>query len=127
MKRIIQFVAVMVIAVLALSPAAEGLACLTHMAGRASACPMGMGELGPDCQMARDVATGCDTDCCNHPAPPIAAAWAATTKPKGVAAVALTALVVNAPAVAAVPAVKAMEPAMEASPPRYVLNRVFRI
>ncbi|HKF49564.1 MAG TPA: hypothetical protein VKB38_19545 [Terracidiphilus sp.] len=126
MKRVSQYVAVMVIALLAGLPAVEGLACSKHMASRAAACTMGAAEMGPDCPMGRELAS-CEMECCSHSAPQVAAAWATAVKPKAVAISTVVATVLISASVTAAPAGRSMDPAPAASPPRYVLNRVFRI
>jgi hypothetical protein len=51
----------------------------------------------------------------------------ATAKPKTVAVAANVALVVGAQTLTMAPAANAMETSHASSPPRYLLNRVFRI
>lgn len=86
MKRFIQFVAVVVIALLAAQPALAGMKCEmgTPTDGqRAPCCHKAMSRMGMDCPMHHQVtASDCDQSCCNDALPQGVALLAAGVKPK---------------------------------------------
>lgn len=128
MKRMVQFAVVVVVTVLAGLPTAEALTCPLRAAAKSAACPTGMIETSADCPMARLMAADeCLRDCCNCGLPKLVGPVAVPVYPKPgmpVQFVALAAL--NAGAEHAV-ATTFDGPMVSSSPPRYILNRVFRI
>jgi hypothetical protein len=132
MKRILQIVAVLSVALLAAQPALAGLSC-TMEAPTSMPCVPGcdmtaMSQMGMDCQMPLQIAgTGCFQDCCQRGLPQVVAQLASGAKPKA----ARTQLVLIVPQIA--PALQRSFAAtppdaiVAAAPPRYILFRVFRI
>lgn len=123
----VQFAAVLVVLLLAGLPAAEALTCPLR-AEAAAACPMGMTETSANCPLAKGMsANECLRDCCNCGLPKLVGPVAVRVHQKQgmpVQFVALAAMNAGAErAVAAAPG----GPAASSSPPRYILNRVFRI
>jgi hypothetical protein len=130
MKRLFQFVAILVVAFLAAQPAQALIACAFDPSPIASACPMemsGMNAMGAGCPMSRDMETsGCAQECCTHPAAASATAIAAPVKPRLNLPQHLeqqlaipTAQPVDSDSPLAAPAFR--------SPPRYILYQTFRI
>ena len=129
MRRRVQFVAVLVIALLALQPILAGVPCAFGMSETCAAgCPMAMNGMGPDCPMTGRMTTAdCPSDCCTHTLPQ-AAMFPATPGRVKLAVPAHSAVlpeIVFTPGQA--PAPQAQIEARIASPPRYILNQVFRI
>jgi hypothetical protein len=131
MKRILQFVAVVVIALLAAQPALAGMSC--EMGTPASmhcapCCHKAMSRLGMSCPMHHKVAASdCDQNCCHNALPQGVALLAAGVKPKAGSAEFIAVaprLVTNADAafVGAPPG-----NTVAAVPARYILFQVFRI
>jgi hypothetical protein len=125
MKKFLQFVAVMVVAVLATQPALAGLTCTMVAASVPCAprCPMVV-----DCPMAHHGASAdCLQDCCRYPLPQAISRSSRQAKPKAD----------RAPMFMLVPAIpQSTHPAFAApppgdlaaaSPPRNILLQVFRI
>ena len=128
MKRLLQVAATGVIAVLALQPAPVGLACTLQMPASGTACPMGMTEMTPDCPMAQQMAdAGCMQQCCNHGLPRIAAPALTLVKPRSGGAAAVMARIPVVPETALATPSLSWQTADSGPPPRYLLNRVFRI
>jgi len=128
MKRIAQFAALVVVMLLAGLPAAEVLTCPLRVSRDAAACPMGMSGVHADCPMAQQVARNkCLRDCCNCGLPKLVGPIAVPVQLKQGTPVQFVAL--DAPGQDAERAVAAAQdgPAVSSSPPRYILNRVFRI
>lgn len=131
MKRFIQFVAVVVIALLAAQPALAGMKCEmgTPTDGqRAPCCHKAMSRMGMDCPMHHQVtASDCDQSCCNDALPQGVALLAAGVKPKAgkvdcFSVAPRMVAVSDAPFVAAPPG-----NTFAAAPARYILFQVFRI
>jgi hypothetical protein len=128
MKRLIQFAAVLTIALMAGSPVAEALACSTLMGEGTAACPMGMSEMGPDCPMAQQMAgDGCAQECCNHALPLMPTPLLIPVKPRIASPSQFIALILASPDAEQSAIAKSKGPPPSISPPRYILNRVFRI
>lgn len=132
MKRILQIVSVLVVALLAAQPALAGLSCTMGEPANIPCAPdcnmAAMGQMGMDCQMPLQLAgTGCFQDCCRQGMPQAVAQLTSGAKPKA----ARTELVLMAPqmATALETAFRATPPdaIAAAAPPRYILFRVFRI
>jgi hypothetical protein len=133
MKRLLPLAALLVICLLAGQPVLSSLACVDGMAVPCvPSCPMAMGEMAtgmaPDCPMeGMTAAESCPQTCCaNHvleavlqQAPPDKARLAHLGPSYGF---------VNATA-ASEPSSPVTAPfeLRSSSPPRYILNRVFRI
>src|SRR5271157_739325 len=131
MKRFIQFVAVVMVALLAAQPALAGMQCEmgTPASGHcAPCCHKAMSHMGMDCPMQHQVtALGCDQNCCHDALPQGVALLAAGVKPKAgkVDCFAVAPQMVtesNAAFVAAPPGSK-----IATAPARYILFQVFRI
>jgi hypothetical protein len=131
MKRLFQFVAVLVTAFLAAQPAQALITCAFDPSPIASACPMemsGMNAMAAGCPMSRNAeSSGCAQDCCTHPAAGIAPAITAPVKPR------LNPLPQCLEQQLAIPTAQPVTgdsplaaPAFR-SPPRYILNQTFRI
>lgn len=128
MKRFIQFAAVLTIALMAGSPVAEALACSTLMGEGTGACTMGMSEMGTDCPMAQPMAAGgCAQECCNHALPLVPAPLLIPVKPRIASPSQFIALILASPDAEQAAIAKSTGPSPSTSPPRYILNRVFRI
>ena len=129
MKKLVQLVALLVIGLLALAPAVAGLSCaLSQRTVYASGCPMARTAMGPHCPMGRQMAMGgCPRSCCPLKLPQAAAVFTATEKPRFTLLAGLSSIPFAAPQAAPAPALKPAGPHPEASPPLYLLNRVFRI
>lgn len=125
MKRVFQSAATILVLVLGLQPALAGLVCGPGSAMRS--CSMSMNAMGTGCPMAHGLLAGCARDCCAGTLlktlvlPPVA------PKPKS--------LIANAWFCGAFPvqAAAVSEPGVliavadSSSPPRFLLNRTFRI
>jgi len=131
MKRFIQFVAVVVIALLAAQPALAGMQCEmgTPASGHcAPCCHKAMSHMGMDCPMPHQVAdSGCGQNYCHDALPQGVALLAAGVKLKAGKTEFLVVMPqmvaeANAPFVAAPPGNK-----VAAAPARYILFQVFRI
>jgi hypothetical protein len=127
MKRIAQFAAVLAIALLIAQPVVAGATCLF---GPAAACISGcpMAGMGPDCPMGgQTLATSCPMDCCSHAALQASEPLAAPSKVRVVAQpIALAEPFQNSIANPKAAAREIIE-IQSVSPPRYILNKVFRI
>jgi hypothetical protein len=121
MRRGLQFVAVLVIGLLAGVPSLAGIACERGPASAASVCPMGMSGMENDCLMPRMDVLACVQDCCLKPLSTLAA------KPGIVVKASIGVRTVPAPAVKLALAAAARDVPETDSPPVYILNRVFRI
>jgi len=129
MKRVVQFAALVTIALMAGSPLAEGLVCSILMDADRAACPMEMGEMGPRCPMADLVAADkCAPECCNLTLPKLFAEMVTPAKPNsGSLHAAAAEPIPDTAAARNRTAAWFFETAATSSPPRYILNRVFRI
>ena len=131
MKRLLKFVAVVMVAMLAAQPALAGMQCEmgTPANGhRASCCHKAMSRMGMNCPMHHKVAaTGCDQNCGNDALPQGIAQLAAGVKPKAGKAE----FIAVAPRLVADEdaAVRSAPPgnAVAAAPARYILFQIFRI
>jgi hypothetical protein len=130
MKRLFQFVAVLVIAFLAVQPAQALINCAFEPSPIASACPMemsGMNAMGVGCPMSNNMETsGCAQDCCTHPAAASATAIAAPVKPR------LNLLPQHLEQQLAIPTAQPVDSDSPLAPPtfrtpRYILHQAFRI
>lgn len=129
MKHLLKTVVLLVIALLAAQPVLSSLNCA---AGAAPACvpgcPMAMGSMGPNCSMSGiSAAAGCQQDCCTRHAADAVLLPASRDKSKitlhtPVAAFAST----FAEAGQDNPIADSFDPRAD-SPPRYIMNSVFRI
>ena len=131
MKRLLQFVAIAVIVLLAAQPALAGMSCeMGTSASRqcAPCCHKAMSRIGMSCPMHHQVAaSGCDQSCCKDALPRGVALLAAGVKPKAGRAefIAIAPRLVSdtdAPFTAAPPG-----NIVAAAPARYILFQVFRI
>ena len=123
-----QFAALVVVLLLAGLPAAEALTCPLRVSRDAVACPMGMGGAHSDCPMKQRLSGNeCLRDCCNCGLPKLVGPIAVPVQLKQGTSVQFVAL--DAPGREAEHAAAAAPdgPAVSSSPPRYILNRVFRI
>jgi hypothetical protein len=131
MKRLLQFVAVVMVAMLAAQPALAGMQCEmgTSASGhRAPCCHKAMSRMGMNCPMHYKVAaTGCDQNYCHDALPQGVALLAAGVKPKaGRAQFIAVAPQMVAEADAAY-GYASPGNAVAAAPARYILFQVFRI
>ena len=129
MKRIVQFAAILAIALLLVQPALAASACLFGPAvACVTGCPMAMGGMRPNCPMSSQmVASSCPMDCCSHSASqatePVATAdkMRAVAQPLTLAEFAV--IPISNPALAA----REINEIRGVSPPLTILNQVFRI
>jgi hypothetical protein len=129
MKRRIQFAAILLVGLLAVQPALAALPCVQGTpAACVPGCPMIMSTMGPDCHMNGMTAAGsCSQSCCPESLPQVFA-FVATPKELNVSALASpVALAFALPAAELRFTVQLPIDALTASPPPYLLNRVFRI
>jgi hypothetical protein len=131
MKRVLQFVAVVVVAMLAAQPALAGMQCEMGTAAIghcAPCCHKVLRHMGMDCPMPHQVAaSGCDQSCCHDALPRGVALLAAGVKPK---AGRVEFIAVAPPMVAEADAAFMAAPpgySVAAAPARYILFQVFRI
>lgn len=129
MKRLVQFVAVLAIGLLVVQPALAGLPCVAGANTEcAPGCPMAMNGMRPGCPMASQMASGdCPQNCRGHALPQATAPVAAPEKLKLAVSAAPSMLLGSV--FMAEPELNLRTPieARIASPPRYILNRAFRI
>jgi hypothetical protein len=131
MKRVLQIVALAVVASLTAQPALAGLLC--HMgnpnSGSSAHCSgMAMSEMGMDCPMHRHPANiGCEQNCCKEGIPQGVVRLAADRKPKaGKTEFLALASRMGADDVTAL-AAPPLNRTIASGPARYVLLQVFRI
>ena len=128
MKRSFQIFAMLVSALLAGGPALAAAACTISRMAMATSCPMGMDEMGADCQMSHSLATmDCSQDCCNRAQSQGVVIPGSPVKPKTVTVVTHFAGLI---ALTTSKTISTPQPAPvhgSDSLPRYVLLRVFRI
>jgi hypothetical protein len=131
MKRLFQFVAVVVVALLAAQPALAALPCnmgAPACGPCAHCCGKTMSHMGMACQMAHKIAgAGCDQNCCHDALPRAVAQLTAGVKPKAGGTVYLAS---EPQIVAGTDASLVAEPPGKpaaAAPARYILFQVFRI
>ena len=126
MRRLLHISTMLVIALLALQPALEGLACSMPMGP--VACPMSMSAMSPDCPMGQQMAqAGCAQDCCNHALPQSAVITAIPAKCRSAAPAQLTLAGAEPLQLQTAYVVRNTTAASSSPPPLYLLNRVFRI
>jgi hypothetical protein len=126
MRRLLQISTTLVISLLALQPALEGLACSMLMGP--VACPMSIKAMSPDCAMAQPMAqAGCAQDCCNHALPQSAVITAVPAKSRSAAPAQLTLAGAEPLQPQTASVVRNATAASVSPPPLYLLNRVFRI
>lgn len=126
MKRLAQCGVLLVTAMLAVQPVLAELPCVAAPSC-APNCPMS--AMGGDCPMEQSFATnGCPANCCTHVTPQ---AVVQPATPERLRPVAFAAQTLSAPHAFAsgqpANAAQADAAAFSASPPLYLLNRVFRI
>jgi hypothetical protein len=130
MKKVLQFVAVALVAVLTAQPALGGLTCgMAPSQGVPCApkCDMAMHHMGANCTMHHhDTGAGCQQDCCRHGWPPALVQSASKSRPKTSGTPFLLAIPAPASAPAAFTAARP-EDIVAASPDRHILLQVFRI
>jgi hypothetical protein len=131
MKRILQFVALAVVLVLAFEPALSSVACVVGTpasAPGAPRCAMAMREMGMDCRMPRQVASiGCQRDCSQCGLAKGFALLSAGAKPKAGRAQFFVPMPIMTPAVITPFAAGPPGDLFASAPPRYILFQVFRI
>lgn len=129
MKRLVQFVAVLAIGLLAAQPVLFGLSCVAGSgAACAAGCPMATNTMGLDCPMGNQMdASNCGQDCCAKAVPQAVVFAATPEKLKLVVAGSPAPVVVEAFAPRQALAVNARDDTRATSPPRYILDQVFRI
>jgi hypothetical protein len=128
MKRMAQFAAVMVVALLAGLPAAEVLTCPLRASGESTVCPESMSKATSECPMAQWLAAKkCGRDCCNCGLPKLVGPVSVTVLQKPAAPVQFVALDASGRDVDHAVAATPDGPTISSSPPRYILNCVFRI
>jgi hypothetical protein len=127
MKRSFQIFAVLLIALLVAGPALAEACTLSDMS-MGALCPMGMAGMGVDCPMLHRVAgPDCSQDCCNRPAPQAIVIPGFPVKPKFQTVTQHLALLATPPATETASTLERAPLRVAASPPRYILFRVFRI
>ena len=129
MKRIAQFAAALAIAFLAVQPVLGSLPCrLGPATACASGCSMAMNVMGPDCMMqGRMAEAGCPRNCCDHSVLQSTLLLAAQSKSRHLVPSPLLAQSVATAAADPIPYAQAGNESRGGSPPRYILNQVFRI
>ncbi|HUB51477.1 MAG TPA: hypothetical protein VL986_04990 [Terracidiphilus sp.] len=129
MKRLLQIAAVLVIGLMAAQPVLSSLDCAARMASScAPGCPMAMSVMAPDCAMTGMSATqDCTQNCCSRNSVEAMLLQVSTGKARTASSIpaAILATTTSAPVVA-IPAEAALD-VRSSSPPRYIVNRVFRI
>jgi len=128
MKRAIQLAAVLLIALMAGQPVLAAANCEMDMSGSPASCPMGMSTMGADCPMAHGMSAECLTRCLDCAAATDLALNAVQAKPKMIVAELATSAeiasqIIDPPRTA----FRARAAVFSGSPPRYLLNRAFRI
>ena len=131
MKRLLQIVALAVVASLSAQPALPGLLCAmgtSNSASHAHCRGIAMSQMGMRCPMHRQAAgTGCNQSFCHDSLPTGVVQLAAVRKPKAGNTVYIAAaprIVTDAGVAYAAPS---LNMAVASGPARYVLLQVFRI
>ena len=131
MKKLLQIVAVALVAVFAAQPTLAGLTCgIMPVSNVASApkCDMGMDAMGASCPMHHDsTGSGCLQDCCRNGWPPAVVQSASKTKQKTSGTPFLPAIPTLATTPAATITAAPPEDIVAAAPDRHILLQVFRI
>lgn len=108
-------------------PTAEALTCPLRGSDLA-ACPMSMSAAHADCPMEQQAAANkCLLDCCNCGLPKLAGPIVVTVQGKQGIPVLFVALDASGRDAERAVAAASDVPIVSSSPPRYILNRVFRI
>lgn len=131
MKRLLQIVALAVVAALAAQPALAGLLCPMgnpNGGSRAHCSGMAMGGLGVQCPMHRQIACiGCEQNCCKEGIPQGVVRLATDRRPK----TGKTQFLALPPRIAADDVTAFLVPPIDrrvaSGPARYILLQVFRI
>lgn len=129
MKHLLKTAVLVVIGLLAAQPVLSSLSCAAGMAAACvPGCPMAMSGMTPDCPMkGMSAAEGCPQSCCTQNT--FNAVLPKAARNKSIVSIhvpAATLASVYAAAGLEKPAVASLE-ARADTPPRYILNRVFRI
>jgi hypothetical protein len=128
MKHMAQFAAVVVVALLVGFPAAQVLTCPLRASTISADCPLGVNTAAPECPMSHQVAANeCLRDCCNCGLPKLVGPTAGPLHLKPGTPVQFVALDASGRDAAHGAAATPDVPTVTSSPPRYILNRVFRI
>jgi hypothetical protein len=129
MKHLPKTAVLLVVGLLAAQPVLSSLGCAAGMAAACvPGCPMAMSSMAPDCPMkGMSAAEGCPQSCCTQDTVNAVLPKASTDKSKVTIHIPV-ATFASAYAVAGLekPAAVSLE-ARADTPPRYILNRVFRI
>lgn len=127
MKRVLSICAVTLIALLSAGPAGAALTCALGNPAMDASCPMGMTHMDRDCPMSRAMAMDCTQDCCNRTLPQAVSVPGIPAKSK----IQVTPLSTFSPLAVQFTGTGALSEPVSvvaaASPPRYLLLRVFRI
>jgi hypothetical protein len=129
MKHLLKIAVVLIVGLLVAQPVLSSLSCA---AGSAAACvpgcPMAMSSMAPDCSVkGMSAAEGCPQSCCTQNTLTAVLPKAATDKSRITISIPVAAF---ASSVASTGIEKPAAVSLEAradTPPRYILNRVFRI
>ena len=128
MKRLAQFAALFVMAFLMGQPVAEALQCSRHTCATPSPCPMEMSDMSADCPMAQPMPTvDCFPSCCGHANPQSAVLSATPAEPVKAQSAILPAAILSDSRLELIASAAHAVPVTSNSPPRFILNRVFRI
>lgn len=129
MKQPAQFVAVLVIVLLAVTPAFTGLPCVVATrTACAPGCPMAMNGICSDCPMSRQMgASQCPCNCCSQTLPETFTLSASPQKLHPGALASPLVIGVTIPAAIRTFAAPAAVEGRASPPPLYLVNRVFRI
>jgi hypothetical protein len=131
MKKVLQFVAVALVAVLATQPTLAGMTCglkpFPGMTG-AAACDMAMNQMGESCPMhSHGAGTDCLLECCRNGWPQAVIQSASKARPKAVG----TRFLLSTPSIASAGVALLSAPPADAlaaaAPDRHILLQVFRI
>jgi hypothetical protein len=125
-RRLLKITAILVIGILTARPVLSSLACTVRMvASCAPHCPMEMSAMGAECPMSGMIGT--PQNCCSLNV--VVAVLPRAAQPKTKAALlSLVPAALGAASVSAQPFTTPVSSSPRASsPPRYVVNRVFRI
>jgi len=130
MKKVLQFVAVALVAVLTAQPTLAGLTCgMKPSPGMPdAACNMAMDQMGTNCPMhSHGAGADCLLECCRNGWPQAVIQSASKARPKAVGTRFLLSTPSVAPAGVAVCAAPPADALAAAAPDRHVLLQVFRI
>ena len=127
MKWATQIFAVVLTGLLSAAPAWTAVSCTLGNAQMGTSCPMGMAQMDPDCPMSHSLAMDCSQDCCNRATPQAVVIPGIPAKSKIVEASPASESLAVVQATASPGNAGPASLAAAASPPRYLLLRVFRI